>query len=821
MAFLLYGPRYSTYHSLMKLKKFEFKKWAYRILLPFLGVLLTAWLAMILFLPSFIKSQVQSYGQSIGYQINYQSLAVSPWALKLEVEGFELSSQQGAPLLQAKHLVINSEAIHWAIGRIHFSEIAIEELQLNLHRSSSVKGSAQWNWVEFFQAMANHQKNKDASSSALKVSVSELHLKKAYLKVDDRLTQTKYELPHINLSAHDLANYDMSGRAGAQGDYSIHLGALDIPVTGSVNHLKLNHLSFQGHMEMSAKEVLKARLDLKINDALLKSQFQMSLKSSELNGSIDFQKLPLAPFIALLPSNKPLLTEKGTVSAQLKIKTAKKGWSILGDIDFGELAVFEPGQKEALLTWGSARFQQFELNFLDAAKRRFMIGELAIREPAMRLTIGEDGLSNFRRMFAKSPGSKDTNDAVSKSKMAQQQNESTSPSRVQVDFRAVKVSNGSMYFKDLSLKSKFATRIRALNGSLLGVSNVPGQYALLALEGQVDRRGSMRARGQMAFDDPRRNNDIQISFKNIPLNSINSYSKSLAGYEIESGRIDLDLQYTTKNGRLVGKNHFVINQIKLGPEIEDLQGKKLPIRLAISLLEDSDGMIDVNIPVKGNVDAPEFSMGHLVWQAISNIVSNIVSAPFKAMGALLGGDDIDGVYFNLGESVITPPQRERLEKLAAVLQKRPAAQLELYGTYDAQSDRSELSRVRADRAILMAAGFKLSEDEPLPSPSLADPRIQSGLKSAYGSQVGHIQLARRLLLLPNTPERWTLLRDELIKSYVITDVQLSALALQRAQNARTVLLKKSPELASRVTVGRAQSTQSEEEGVLLGVSLKR
>ncbi len=803
----------------MKLKKLELKKFAYRFLLPFMGVLLTAWLAMILFLPSFIKSQVQSYGQSIGYQINYQSLSVSPWVLKLEIEGFELATQQGTPLIKAKHLVVNAEAIHLAIGRIHFSDISIEELQVNLSRSNASKGVAQWNWVEFFQAIAQQKKNKDVASSPLKVSVSELHLKKAYLKVDDRLTQTTYELPHINLSAHDLANYDMKGQAGAQGDYSIHLGALDIPVTGSVNHLKLSSLSLNGHLEMSAKEMLKARLDLKINDALLKSQFQVSLKSSELDGSIDFQQLPLAPFIALLPSNKTLVTEKGTVSAQLKIKTAKKGWSILGDIDFGELGIFEPGQKEALLTWGSARFQQFELNFLDAAKRRFMIGELAIREPAVRFTIGEDGFSNFRRMFAKNAGLKDG--GKTKTPSVQAPSEATASPRVQVDIRAVKVSNGSMYFKDLSLKSKFATRIRGLNGSLLGVSNTPGQYALIALGGQVDRRGSMRARGQMAFDDPRRNNDINISFKNIPLNSINSYSKSFAGYEIESGRIDVDLKYTTKDGRLLGKNHFVINQIKLGPEIEDFQGKKLPIRLAIGLLEDSDGMIDVNIPVKGNVDAPEFSMGHLVWQAISNVLSNIVSAPFKAIGALLGGDDIDGVYFNLGESVITPPQRERLEKLALVLQKRPTAQLEFYGTYDPEADRSELSRVRADRAILVAAGFKLSEDEPLPLPSLADPRIQSGLRSAYGSQVGRIQLARRLLMLPNTPERWTLLRDELIKSYVITDAQLAALATQRAQNARAVFLKKSPELAARVTVGAPQVSRIEDEGILLGVSLKR
>jgi hypothetical protein len=397
----------------------------------------------------------------------------------------------------------------------------------------------------------------------------------------------------------------------------------------------------------------------------------------------------------------------------------------------------------------------------------------------------------------------------------------TAPTQVQLDIKAIKISNGDMYFSDFSLKPQFSTRVRQLNGSLLGVSNVPGQYALIALDGQVDRRGSMRARGQLAFDDPRRNNDVSLTFRNLPMNTMNPYSVTFAGYEIESGRIDVDLKYATKNGQLHGSNHFVINQIKLGKELEDFKGKRIPIRLAISLLEDSDGLIDVNIPVSGNVDAPEFSMGHLVWQAITTVLGNIVTAPFRALGSLFGGDSISGVYFQLGESAITQPEGEKLEKLATLLIKKPTAKLTFFGTYDAKTDRAELARVQADRAILLAAGFKLSDEEALPTPSLIDPRIQTGLKSAYGSQVGRIRLARQLINLPNTPERWATLRDELIKSYVITDKQLTQLADQRAKNARTVFLKNNPDMADRILIGTAQAAESDASRVSLGVSFSK
>ncbi|MEO0048640.1 MAG: hypothetical protein RLZZ410_1599 [Pseudomonadota bacterium] len=788
------------------------KKIAYRVFLPLGIVLVVSSIAILLFLPRFIQSKVHEYGQSIGYQIQYQDLSISPWFLKVEMDGLEINQASGETLLKAKRLTANAEIIYLAIGHLHFSEITLDGLQLTLSRQANQKDPAQWNWLKFIEAIQAKKENKEKPST-LKVDVSEFHLKNAHLIIDDRITKTKYDLPQLNLSVMDLANYDPSGRAGAQGDYSIHLGALDLPIPGSANHLKLTSLGLSGHLELVSKEMLKVQMNLKINDAPLTSQIHLNMKSSELDGDLKFKDLPLAPWIALLPSNKGLLTEKGSVSADLKLKTASKGWSILGDIDFGELAIYEPGDKEALISWGQADLSKFELNFLDQAKRRLSIDELKVTRPEVRFTIGEDHLSNFRRMFSKDL-QKPTESSNQSSSLA-----STETSKFQLDIKALKVSHGSMYFNDLSLKPQFRTRIRQLNGSFLGVSNVPGQYALIALDGQVDRSGSMRARGQMAFEDPRRNNEVNITFRNLPLNSINPYAITFAGHEIESGRMDADLKYATKNGRLVGKNHFVIHQIKLGKELEDFKGQRLPINLAISLLEDSEGMIDVNIPVNGQIDTPEFSMGHLVWQAIGNVLGNIATAPFKALGAMFGGDGFDGVYFNLGESVITPPEREKLEKLAIHASKKSTTHIQFYGTYDPEADRIELARVQADRAILIGAGFKINDDEPLPSPSLADPRIQSGLKTAYGSQVGRIQLVQRLLKLPNTPERWDQLRDELIKSYRITDQQLIDLANLRAKNAQTIFLKKSPELASRVSLGKAQVFKLEDLGIALGVSL--
>jgi len=815
MAFCFVGKANRLIINLMNIKKIS-----YQVFLPLLGVLLLSWVLIFVFLPNFIKSQVQAYGQSIGYQITYKDIQVIPWSLRVDLHGVQIDHAPRAlnspaeSLLKANHLRVNAEVMPLLLGRVHFSEVMVDGLELRLTRAASKNMPASWNWLDFIKAIQS-KKDPQAKPSSLKVKLSVFELKNAHFIIDDRLSKAKYDFPNLNLSAKDLANYDHTGKAGAQADYTLHLDTLDLPVPGSANRLKLSSLGLSGHLEFVKQETLQMQMKVLMNGSAIDGKINMDMRSSELDGEINFKDLPLSPFIALLPSNKALVTQKGTASADLKLKTVKKGWSILGDINFGELAIYEPGEKEALLTWVKANFTQIEFNFLDQQQRRFSIQEIAMTNPSMRFEFGQDSRSNFRRMFSKEipkeiKPTKTTNKPKGNEK-----------SQLLVDIKTVKINDGVMYFSDFSMKPQFSTRVRQLNGTLLGVSNVPGQYALIALDGQVDRRGSMRARGQLAFDDPRRNNDVSLTFRNLPMNSMNPYSITFAGYEIESGRIDVDLKYATKNGQLHGSNHFVINQIKLGKELEDFKGKRLPIRLAISLLEDSDGMIDVNIPVSGNVDAPEFSMGHLVWQAIGTVLGNIVTAPFRALGSLFGGDTISGVYFQLGESAITPPEREKLEKLATLLIKRPTAKITFFGTYDAKTDRAELARVQADRAILLAAGFKLSDDEPLPTPSLIDPRIQSGLKSAYGSKVGLIKLARQLINLPNTPERWTTLRDELIKSYVITDKQLTQLADQRAKNAKTVLLKNNPDMADRISIGAAQVAESDASRVSLGVSLSK
>ena len=800
----------------------KYQKIIIRVGLALAALILIFWAALAIFLPGAIKNAVDQYGKSIGHQISYERIQVSPWILKLDIHGLKVSKETASkqialPLINMAHLSINAELIHGLIGRIHLSEIKIDQAQIFLERTPNKQGVAQWNFLELIKAI-QALKKPDAKPSSLKIEIDQFQLKNSQIAIKDSVKKTDYLFKDVEFQAKEFANYAPSGARGVQSDYLLNLKNVDLAIPGSANRLKLSSLGVGGHLDMTAQEKIDLKINLKVEDSVLNSQLSYDLKKSDLDGSVTFKDLPLAPFIALLPANEKLVTQKGSVSAELKLKTNQRGWAILGDLDFAELAIYEPKEKDPLLSWKKAYFSKFELDFLEKQQQRFSIQELVLTQPLARFSIGEDKFSNFRRLFMKNQTTTTTT-ASSTTPSTSTVSKVAGKPAFEVDIKAIKVNQGRMYFSDASMKPGFKSNINQLNGSLLGVSNVPGQYATIALDGAVDKSGSLRARGQASFEDPRRNSDVSLSFKNLPLNSINPYAINFAGYQIDEGRIDVDLRYTAKEGQLLGKNRFVIRKIKLGNEVPDFKGAKLPIGLAIAVLEDSDGMIDVNIPIKGNVDSPEFSIGHLFWQALRNVLSSIVTAPFRALASLFGEEGLDGIYTAAGESVITPPEQEKLEKVSKLLEKKANAVVEFYGTYDPQVDRQELARVNADRAILLAAGFKLKDTEPLPNPSLSDPRVQSGLKSAYGSQVGRIKLAQQLIRLPNTPERWETLRKELIEAQNINEARLIALATTRANNAKDAFLKNSPDMKDRVRIGKAQVVKAEDAGIPLGISL--
>ena len=794
----------------MQLHKARLIRLTSKITLGFLVVATLFWVVGVVWAPSWIKGSLEQYSQKVGYQVELQDIAVKPFALKVELYGLKLKQIKGKELFSLERGMLS---LQW--GKLVLGEIGIQDIQLDgpsILFERDAKANAKWNWLEFIESISEKQVGAvETKSKAPKVFVENFTIREARLKLNDEQTKFADDLGPFSLDLKKLSNYSSkTDQAGIEALYSLDLGKVDILIPSLNKMIVVQKVRAAGGISSPNPDTLDAKLNLKLDDGEL--DFVLTLKTKQDQILIDTRitNLSIAPIVSLLPANSPLSSNKGVMSGQLQYQLQNHLWSASGDLRLLDVEITEGKPRQPFVQWKQVDIKQIDLRKLASGNTALTIDELIFDQPNFLFDLDEKGLSNIRRMFAKPASLKvDSTESINQAQS----------SRFQLDIKAVKLRDGLVQFSDLAVVPQLKTEIRKLNGSLLGVSNTPGRYAAIALNGFIADKGSFRAKGQASFDDPRRNHDLSVEFKNVPLNTANAYFIKHAGYSINDGRLDLLLNYKAKDAELLGQNRFVIKDIQLGEEIPDFQGKRLPLRLAVALLEDSDNVIDISLSIKGNIDSPEFSASGLVWQAISTVLSNIVTAPFRALASLLGLQSDAPIYSVVGESTYLPADQEKLDKLAGVLVKRPNATIELLGAYDPGSDKLELARARADHAILNAAGFKLSPSEPLPTPSLSDPRIQSGIKSAYGQQVGKIKLAQRLITLPDNEARYQQLRSEIILSFVIGDTELKQLAATRASRARDLMLQNNPSLVERIKLGSSKEAVADKDGIPLGVNL--
>ena len=794
----------------MQLHKARLIRLTSKITLGFLVVATLFWVVGVVWAPSWIKGSLEQYSQKVGYQVELQDIAVKPFALKVELYGLKLKQIKGKELFSLERGMLS---LQW--GKLVLGEIGIQDIQLDgpsILFERDAKANAKWNWLEFIESISEKQVGAvETKSKAPKVFVENFTIREARLKLNDEQTKFADDLGPFSLDLKKLSNYSSkTDQAGIEALYSLDLGKVDILIPSLNKMIVVQKVRAAGGISSPNPDTLDAKLNLKLDDGELDFVLTLKTKQDQILINTGITNLSIAPIVSLLPANSPLSTNKGVMSGQMQYQLQNHLWSASGDLRLLDVEITEGKPRQPFVQWKQVDIKQIDLRKLASGNTALTIDELIFNQPNFLFDLDEKGLSNIRRMFAK-PTSPEVD-------LAGSVNQAQS-SRFQLDIKAVKLRDGLVQFSDLAVVPQLKTEIRKLNGSLLGVSNTPSRYAAIALNGFIADKGSFRAKGQASFDDPRRNHDLSVEFKNVPLNTANAYFIKHAGYSINDGRLDLLLNYKAKDAELLGQNRFVIKDIQLGEEIPDFQGKRLPLRLAVALLEDSDNVIDISLSIKGNIDSPEFSASGLVWQAISTVLSNIVTAPFRALASLLGLQSDAPIYSVVGESTYLPADQEKLDKLAGVLVKRPNATIELFGAYDPGSDKLELARARADHAILNAAGFKLSPSEPLPTPSLSDPRIQSGIKSAYGQQVGKIKLAQRLITLPDNEARYQQLRSEIILSFVIGDTELKQLATTRASRARDLMLQNNPSLVERIKLGASKEAVADKDGIPLGVNL--
>jgi hypothetical protein len=276
--------------------------------------------------------------------------------------------------------------------------------------------------------------------------------------------------------------------------------------------------------------------------------------------------------------------------------------------------------------------------------------------------------------------------------------------------------------------------------------------------------------------------DLKLAFKNLEMNRLTPYSGKFAGRRIDSGKLSVDLEYKIKQRQLAGENKFIINKLKLGEKIDSKEAANLPLDLAIAILEDSDGVIDLDLPISGSLDDPKFSYGSIVWKAIRNVLGKIVTAPFRALGKLFGGggDKLEAISFDAGSAIVAPPEQEKLKSVSLALSKRQGLALGVIPSYDAAIDTRALQESTLRKQVAEELDIKLEEGQQAGPIDLGNPKTQKAIDDLHDTLTKK-GLLKKLASKFEKPEagHYEKAQEKLTASIEITDADLQALAKSR------------------------------------------
>lgn len=526
-----------------------------------------------------------------------------------------------------------------------------------------------------------------------------------------------------------------------------------------------------------------------------------ALAPFSLNGEIKQQGLPLTWAQPYLQDLLRISVRDGLLASRTKLalatdaKGALSKLELSGGLDIERLNVLDRADNQRLL-----QIEHLQLSGLhyDGISQQVKIDDILLRKPFARIEINEDRVTNVQQLLLPQP-------ATTKP--------ASSGPAPRVSIALVRTEQGNLRFADRSLSPEFVVDIASLSGQSRHISNIPGQRSELAFNGKVDRYAPVTIRGgtNLLIEQPVL--DVAVTFSNLELTTFTPYSSTYAGYAIDKGQLSMKLNYKLQGNRLEGDNDITIKKLQLGEKVKSEQVKDLPLGLAVALLSDANGVIQMNLKVKGNLDQPDFSLGNIFWNVLSNTLSKAITSPFSLLASLAGGsEDLDDLPFLPGEPDLTPTQQDKLAKLAQALKERPKLSMNIRGKVNFNEERPILQRQKLERALAKITGAPVDLDL-----LEQDPALQAALSEAYEARFNEDlgDLADRLKLDESSPalrsQAEILLRDQ----QLITAKSLRNLAMRRAQNTKEYLVDTQGIAPERLFVLDSQVREADKEAKVI------
>ncbi|MBF6568872.1 MAG: DUF748 domain-containing protein, partial [Candidatus Binataceae bacterium] len=514
---------------------------------------------------------------------------------------------------------------------------------------------------------------------------------------------------------------------------------------------------------------------------------------------IDTHMLNLAPIDPLITSSfnatiaSAALTSNGELWAQEQANQIQANYR--GDALLGGVKVLDKVTGDSFLRWYSLDARHIDVGYGKGSPRAH-VGSIALSNFYARVILNHDGRLNLNDIM--------TNPNAAPVSLTRAHNAAAAPAPsgvsnvpaarpLETDFKigGTTLHAGRIDYSDNFIRPNYSANLSQIGGHIGAFGSRDTAPADVLIEGKINRTSPIRISGSMSPLAPLASLDIRAKANDIEMAGLSTYSTKYTGYPITGGTLTANVHYLLKDEKLTAHNHIRLDQLTFGKHVNNSTATNLPLRLAVSILKDPQGRINLNVPVSGSLSDPEFSLGKMIVSAFKTIIMNAVTAPFSLLASAIGGSDnqqLSFIAFDPGFATLTAASKNKLTTLAKALKQRPAVKLQITGRVDPSVDRSGLRN-----AILLDA-IKRQKVKSEGGPSDTDLDKVELTPDEYGRYLTRVYKAadfpkpRDLVGLAKSlpPDE---MKKLIITNTKVTDQDLRNLAEARAAAVQTFLSK--------------------------------
>ncbi|HEY4248222.1 MAG TPA: DUF748 domain-containing protein [Lacunisphaera sp.] len=384
--------------------------------------------------------------------------------------------------------------------------------------------------------------------------------------------------------------------------------------------------------------------------------------------------------------------------------------TVTGDVNMQKFGLVDGAHQQELAGVGDLQVRGIKLTMNPAIG--MTVDEVALSHPYARVVVHSDKSLNLASVMRSDPTPK--NDVTVSFGDGPVKNDLP-----RIAINRVVISEGDFSFADHSVQPNVQTAINQFGGTITGLSSANLAKAAVDLKATVDGAGPVAITGQLDPLGAKKFVDLKIDVRNVDLQPVSPYSGKFAGYEIARGKLALDVKFLLDGKKIDSTEVITLNQFTFGAPTNSSDATKLPVRLGVALLKDSDGKIVIDVPVQGSTDDPEFRIGKVVLRVVVNLLTKAATSPFSLLGSMFGGGGDELAYqdFSPGATELLPSETRKLETMVKALSNRPALNVSLDGSYDAAADTYALKQQKLRQMIRHAIWAQQHETSPsIPPP---------------------------------------------------------------------------------------------------------